>query len=301
MKTARHEIPRTAFALISGSAGWGVPLPEGVKQTGIRVLERNLSFETPWGPSSNWQVLEMDGTITADGKSRTVLNVFSHGWPLDSIDHSAHRRVGWVLGQAGAKKVLADSTCGSLHKFLVPRDFIIPVDVIDFSQTAYTLADGRFKHVYYSNQLFCPSMAETLEKTAQEFWPAPGRVLGHGFSVVVAHNWGPRYSSGAEARAYQYLGADAINQSIGAEATVMREIGTCFAAASYIVRHQDGIAPAFRADGLDTIHSDLAAVSSRISLLATARTPLTESCGCASLRMARPPDYAINAQGRGKE
>ena len=126
------KIPRTPFALISGSAGWGVPLPEGVKQAGIRVLDRNLAFDTPWGPSGNWQILEMDRSITADGKSRAVLNVFSHGWPLDSIDHSSPRRVAWVLSQSGAEKVLADSTCGSLNKFLLPRDFIIPCDIIDF-------------------------------------------------------------------------------------------------------------------------------------------------------------------------
>lgn len=292
------KIPRTPFALISGSAGWGVPLPEGVKQAGIRVLDRNLAFDTPWGPSGNWQILEMDRSITADGKSRAVLNVFSHGWPLDSIDHSSPRRVAWVLSQSGAEKVLADSTCGSLNKFLLPRDFIIPCDIIDFSQTAYTLSGGRFKHVYYSNQLFCPDMAATLEATARELWPAPGRVLGHGLGIVAAHNWGPRYSSGAEARAYQLLGADAINQSIGAEANLMREIGTCFVSASYIVRHQDGIAPAIKIEGLDKIHSDLAEVSSQISLLAIARAVRTESCGCARLRRERPADYAINAQGR---
>lgn len=298
MPRVLEKIPQAPFASLSGSAGWGVPFPEGLKASGVRVLERDLGFETPWGASENWQILEIDGSNTPDGRSRIVLNVFSHGWPVDAIDHSVHRRVGWILQEAGAKKVLADSTCGSLNKFLIPRDFIIPADVIDFSQTAYSLSQGRFRHVLYSKQLFCPDLARTLEKTAQELWPAPGRVLGHGYGIVAAHNWGPRYSSTAEARAYQQLGADAINQSIGAEATVMREIGACFVSASYIVRHQDGIAPHFPADGLDRIHNDLAEVSSRISLLAMARATLSDACGCAQLRMERPPEYAVNAQGR---
>jgi 5'-methylthioadenosine phosphorylase len=298
MAKAETRIHRTPFAIISGSAGWGVPFPDGVKLSGVKVLERNLTFETPWGPSANWQVLEIDGVHTPDKRTRTVLNVFSHGWPLDSVDHSAHRRVGWILREAGARKVLSDSTCGSLNKFLQPRDFIIPADVIDLSQTTYPLSEGRFKHLVLSSQLFCPHLAATLERTARELWLAPGRVLGHAFEIVAAHNWGPRFSSAAEARAYQRLGADAINQSIGAEATVMREIGACFVSASYIVRHQDAIAPKFAGDPIDEIHHDLAEISVRISLLAIARAELSNDCGCSALRVERPDDYAINAQGR---
>jgi 5'-methylthioadenosine phosphorylase len=292
------EVPRTPFAILSGSAGWGVPFPEGLNVTGVRIMDRNLAFETPWGQTANWQVLEIDGSQTLDGKARLVLNVFSHGWSVDAIDHSDHRRVGWVLQQAGAKKVLADSTCGSLNKFLAPRDFIIPADVIDFSQTAYSLAKGRFRHVMIGRQLFCPDMARIVETTARALWPPPGRVLGHSHDIVAAHNWGPRYSSAAEARAYQHLGADAINQSIGAEATVVREVGACFVSASYIVRHQDSIAPHFSQDDLDQIHHDLAEVSSRISLFSIARVSLSDACGCAALRIERPEEYALNAQGR---
>jgi 5'-methylthioadenosine phosphorylase len=301
MPTRTAQVPNVAFAILSGSAGWGVPFPEGLQVTGVRILDRDLAFDTPWGQTANWQILEIDGSQTSDGKARVVLNVFSHGWSIDAIDHSDHRRVGWVLQQAGVKKVLADSTCGSLNKFLAPRDFIIPADVLDFSQTAYSLANGRFRHVMIGRQLFCPELAKTVETTARELWPAPGRVLGHSHDIVTAHNWGPRYSSAAEARAYKQLGADAINQSIGAEASVVREIGACFVSAAYIVRHQDSIAPNYPPDDLDQIHHDLAEVSSRISLLSIARAGLTDKCGCAGLRIERPEEYAVNAQGRKRE
>src|SRR6476660_8930447 len=107
------QVPQIQFAILSGSAGWGVAFPEGLKVEGVKILDRDLAFDTPWGKTSNWQVIELDGKLTQDGKPRLVLNVFSHGWLVDAIDHSDHRRVGWVLQQAGAKKVLADSTCGS--------------------------------------------------------------------------------------------------------------------------------------------------------------------------------------------
>lgn len=298
MPNLTSQIPKITFAILSGSAGWGVPFPEGLKATGVKILDRNLAFDTPWGQTANWQILEIDGSQTSDGEARIVLNVFSHGWSIDVIDHSDHRRVGWVLQQAEVKKVLADSTCGSLNKFLAPRDFIIPADIIDFSQTAYSLANGRFRHVMIGRQLFCPDLAKTVEMTARELWPEPGRVLGHNHDIVVAHNWGPRFSSAAEARAYKQLGADAINQSIGAEASTVREIGACFVSASYIVRHQDSIAPNYPPDDLDQIHDDLAEVSSRISLLSIARASLSDKCGCAALRIQRPEEYAVNAQGR---
>jgi 5'-methylthioadenosine phosphorylase len=295
MERAQAAIPRTAFALLSGSAQWGIPFPAGAGEPGVKVLERKLTFETPWGLSVNWQVLELDRSMTPDGRSRQVLNVFSHGWPVDAIDNSAHRRVAWILAQAGVRKVLADSTCGSLDRFLIERDFIIPVDVIDFTQTLHTLTPGRFRHVLYAHQLFCPSMAETLETVARQLWPAPGRVFGHGFRVVVAHNWGPRYKSPAEGRAFERLGAHAMNQSIGPEATAMREIGACFVSASYIVARHVDVAPP--RDDLDKVHTDLAVVASRISLRAVARASLDAACGCAGLRQIRPEGYAINAQG----
>jgi 5'-methylthioadenosine phosphorylase len=285
-----RSIPKASFAIISGSAGWGVAFPDDLREEGVRVLERELRFETPWGPCDGWQLLELGRPLT-ETAPRHVLNVFSHGWPIDSIDHSAHRRVAWVLAQAGAKKVLADSTCGSLNKALQPRDFFLPSDVIDFTQTQFSLLGGRFQHLCAGSQLFCPQLARTLEETARALWPHPGRVYGLANRLVVAHNWGPRFTSPAEARAFQLLGSDAVNQSIGPEANAMREIGACFISASYVVSFEENVVTGTW-EGLDAIHADLAKPASRISLLTIARATLSNDCGCASHRVTRPADYA---------
>ena len=158
-------IPQTPYALLSGSAGWGLRFPEDLEEPGVRILERWLSFDTPWGAVDNWQLLELDGSLTADGRPRRLLNVFSHGWPHAAIDNETHRKVAWILAQAGVRKVLADSTCGSLNKTLQPRDFVIARDVIDFSQTQHSVMAGRLRHQALATQLFCPSMAQTLERT----------------------------------------------------------------------------------------------------------------------------------------
>jgi 5'-methylthioadenosine phosphorylase len=297
-ETMTAAIPQTPFALLSGSAGWGLRFPEDLGEPGVRILERWLSFDTPWGAVDNWQLLELDGSMTADGHPRRVLNVFSHGWPHAAIDNETHRKVAWILAQAGVRKVLADSTCGSLNKALQPRDFVIARDVIDFSQTQYSVMAGRLRHQALATQLFCPDMAKVLEQTARGLWPAPGRVFGHGHQLVVAHNWGPRFTSRAEARAFQTLGADAVNQSIGPEASAAREIGACFSSASYVVCWEDGIVADLRFD-IDPIHSDLAAAACRISLRALARTDLAAACGCATLRIERARSYADFAPGGG--
>jgi len=290
-------IPQMSFALLSGSAEWGLRFPEDLDEPGVRIIERWLTFETPWGPVDNWQVIELDGSITRDGKPRQLLNVFSHGWPHESIEHATHRKVAWILAQAGVRKVLADSTCGSLNKALQPRDFIIPRDVIDFSQTQHSVMAGRLRHQALATQLFCPNMSGTLERTARDLWPERGRVLGHAHQIVVAHNWGPRFTSRAEARAFQMMGADAVNQSIGPEASAVREIGACFASASYVVCWEDGIVADLKSD-IDAIHRDLTAAACRISLHALAMIELAHECGCAAMRIERSASYAAFAPGR---
>lgn len=290
-----QEIPRTPFALISGSAGWGLRFPEDLQEPGVRVLERGLTFDTPWGSTEKWQLIECDGSIGVDGRPRLVLNVFAHGWPIENIDHATHRSVFWVLGQAGVKKVLSDSTCGSLNRAIQPRDFVISSDILDLTQTPYSTLPGRFKYLCRGAQMFCPSLGQTLESSARGLWTKGGRVYGLSNRLVMAHTWGPRFETPAEARAYQLLGADAVNQSIAPEATNAREIGACFVSASYVTDFVDGVIPDEWGD-LDTIHEELGIVAARISLRAIARAELTEACGCQAFRMVRPSKYAVAAQ-----
>ena len=290
------DIPQTPFALISGTAGWGLKFPDDLNEPGVRVLERELSFETPWGSTHKWQVIEFDGSITADGKARTALNVFGHGWPADRIDHSAQRRVFWVLDQAGVKKVLADSTVGSLNRAVQPRDFVIASDMLYLSQTEYSVLPGRLKYLCRGPQMFCPSMGRTLEQTARELWPTTGRVYGVSNALVAAHTWGPRFETPTEARALQHLGGDFVSQSMCPEATHAREIGACFISGSYVVNYVDGII-ADQWGELDGIHDEMAEVAPRISLRALARTELTDDCGCAAFRTVRPAKYAAGGEG----
>jgi 5'-methylthioadenosine phosphorylase len=289
-------VPTTPFALISGSAGWGLRFPDDLNEPGVRVLDRDLSFDTPWGATDRWQIIEFDGRATADGKTRLALNVFAHGWPVDRVDHAAHRRVFWVLGQAGVRKVLADSTCGSLNRAVQPRDFIVSSDILDLSQTPFSTLPGRFGFLCRGAQMICPDLAGVLERVARGLWPGSARVYGFSNHLVMAHTWGPRFETPAEARALQLLGADAVSQSASVEATNAREIGACFVSASYVTDYVDGIVPGEWGD-LDAIHEEVGATAARISLRTVAQATLTDNCGCHTYRQARPARYAEAAQG----
>ena len=292
------KIPAARFAILSGTAGWGVKFPDDLAESGVRVVERGLTFDTPWGPTDNWQVIEIDRAVTPDGKSRQVLNVFAHGWKLDAADHSVHRQVGWVMGQAGVRKVLADSTCGSLNRALQPRDFVIASDILDLGQTLFSTLPGRFQYMCRGAQLFCPSLGRTLEATARELWPKDLRVYGHPSRLVMAHTWGPRFETPAEARALQHLGCDAVNQSMAAEATVTREIGACFISASYVTNYVDGVLPE-QWGALDSVHEDFGEIAARISLRTIALAEDSDECGCSAFRTARPRRYRVSAQSAG--
>lgn len=286
------SVPQTNFALISGTAGWGIRFPEDLKEPGVRVLERGLSFETPWGVTENWQILEFDASITVDGRSRMALNVFAHGWRSDQIDHAAQRRVFWVLNEASVRKIVADSTCGSLNRAIQPRDLVIASDMLYLAQTEFSVLPGRMKYLCRGKQMFCPSMGSTLEEAAREAWPSNYRVFGPANALVVAHTWGPRFETPAEAQALRLMGADYVSQSMCPEATYAREIGACFTSNSYVVNYVDGIIPEEWGD-LDGIHTEMAEIAPRISLRALAQTVLSDACGCASLRAERPQKYAV--------
>lgn len=291
-------IPQIPFALISGSAQWGLMFPDDVLEPGVSVRERGLVFETPWGPSENWQIIEVSGAGTPDGEPRRILNVFAHGWPIDTIDHEAFRKVAWILQEAGVRKILADSTSGSMNRMLKPGDFIIPWDVLDLSQTRYSLS-GKMTAACQSVQLFCPQLADLLKQTAEELWPHPHRVVGQDQQLVFAHNWGPRFGSRAEAHAYKVMGADAMNHSTGAEASLAREIGACYVAASFIVRWQDGIMDRTPEDST-ALHEKLRHPASRISLRTMMRATLGQECGCHKLRtLTRKEDVRFAQNQRG--
>ena len=284
-------IPRVELALITGSANWGLRFPEDIALPGVRVIARDMAFETPYGVSENWKLLEFDGAMTPDGRARQALCMYSHGNPRDHIDHSCHRRAFAVLEAAGVRRVLASSTIGALNRAIRVGDFVINADVVELTQTPYSLLPGRQHFDCSGKQIVCPACAEILAETARRHWPATARVYGVESGLVAAHAYGPRLTTPAEAIAYRTLGADIINHSIAPEATLAREIGACFVPCAFVTA---GFSDYFRPAGVSVLQEGvlekLGPLASRVALEAAARLPLGVECLCRSLKSAQPEE-----------
>ncbi|RWR09562.1 phosphorylase family protein [Paenirhodobacter populi] len=282
-------IPQVDFALITGSANWGIAVPEDVGVEGVRLLARDLSYATPWGPSDNWKLMEFDGAITADGQNRQVLCMYSHGNPRDEIDHSCHRRAYWVLQQAGVRRIVACSTLGAVNRAIQPGDLVIPADVIELTQTPYSLLPGRQRFDASGKRIICSDGAAILAATAGRHWPEGRRVHGIEQGLVAGHSYGPRLTTPAEAMAFRSLGADVINHSLAVEATLAREIGACFVPIAYVTAGMNDYLD--RTSGAllqQDVLSGLQARTSRVALEMIAALQPTCPCGCHDQLTAQP-------------
>jgi 5'-methylthioadenosine phosphorylase len=258
---------------------------------GISVLARDLAFATPYGLSANWKLLAVDGAMTQDGRPRQVLCMYSHGNPRDEIDHSCHRRAFWVLREAGVRRVIACSTVGAVNKAIQIGDLVIAADIIEMTQTPYSLLPGRQHFDASGKQIVCATCATILAEIARRQWPTGGRVHGIEQGLVAGHTYGPRLTTPAEAIAFRTLGADVINHTIAPEATLSREIGACFTPCAFVTAGFNDYMS--RSSGTliqEGVVERLSHIMSHIVLEAVARLPQSAPCGCHSLLSPQPPE-----------
>ena len=94
------EIPKVRYAVIGGSGTWAGEYPENTGIEGIRILQRDMEFETPFGTTVPMKLFELDGSLTADGQPRQVLTVPFHGFHGLAPWNTPSEQVFWVFQQA---------------------------------------------------------------------------------------------------------------------------------------------------------------------------------------------------------
>lgn len=288
---AATPIPEVELALITGSASWGLAFPEDIKVAGVTVLARDIAFDTPYGRSENWKLLEFAGAIARGGRPRRALCMYSHGNPRDEIDHSCHRRAFWVLRAAGVRRVIACSTVGAVNRAIRTGDLVIAADIIEPTQSVHSLLPGRQRFDASGKEIVCATCAGILAEVAARYWPAGGRIHGIEQGLVAAHAYGPRLTTPAEALMFRTMGADVINHSIAPEATLSREIGACFTPCAFVTATLNDYLS--RANGTllrPGVLEGLSQVTSRIALETAAALPVAEPCQCHALLSPQPPE-----------
>ncbi len=266
-------IPCCDFGFIGGSSTLNISIPDDLNLEYVRCLDQDLVYETPFGPSPAFSLLEVNGPFGA----RRVLNCRMHGWRDRVSRADASRQIFWVFRQAGAGRIISEGGVGAVNHLLKPRDLVIPNDYIDVSLRKDVSLDNRYLLVM--REALCPNMRRIIYEKARQEWD--GYVFSRGIYV---NTDGRHFESPAEVQSYKQAGADAVGQSICPEVYLAREIGACYAGLYMVVNYAEGIVEAWQHAELEDIFINQGVALGRLVFSILRDMPEVKACNCAELR-----------------
>jgi 5'-methylthioadenosine phosphorylase len=185
-----------------------------------------VKVDTPYGPpSSSVKIGQIDG--------RQVAFMPRHGDKHEFPAHRVNFRANvWAMKEAGVRRIIGPSACGSLKPELTPGTFVIPDQFVDRTRgRADTYYDGpQTTHVSAADP-YCPGLRKALLETAEE--------AVDGGTVVVIQ--GPRFSTRAESKWFASQGWDLVNMTQYPEAWLARELELCYAAVMLVTDYDVGL------------------------------------------------------------
>jgi 5'-methylthioadenosine phosphorylase len=263
-------VPAAPRAIIGGSGSLGAEFP-GELHGDARVVERDLVFDTPWGDSPPFTLMEVAGV--------RALHVRMHGWRKGVSRGRASRQVFSVLHRAGVRRILSDAGVGSLNHLLDPGDLVVVDDFVDQTTDRDRYGAVVGDHLLIMRDPVCATGRQALVAAARQVAPER-RVFTRGTYVVTE---GPRFESPAEVRHLQSMG-DVVGQSFCPEVWLARDIGACYAGVYLIVNYAEGVVQDWEHDVLKQIFREDAGMMGRILLSALASLLASDECHCRELR-----------------
>ncbi|AAC06801.1 S-methyl-5'-thioadenosine phosphorylase [Aquifex aeolicus] len=228
------------LGIIGGSGLYNLP--------GIKVKEE-VQVKTPFGePSSPVVIAEVEGKKVAF----LARHGRGHEYPPHLVPYRANL---WALREVGVKRVLGISAVGGINELLMPGDFVVIHDYLDFTKTrrstyyegkfsvkvegedkvAKLLREGKVVHVDMS-EAYCPEMRKVLIQILKEknfrFHP----------KGVYACTEGPRFETPSEIKMLKLLGADVVGMTGYPEVALARELTMCYASLCVVANPAAGIA-----------------------------------------------------------
>lgn len=181
---------------------------------------KEIEVKTPYGkPTSKLTI----GKI----KDADVVIIARHGKGHVITPTNVNYRANiHALKEQGCTHILATTACGSLKREIGRGHFVILDQFIDFTRHRKSTFHEDFKE----GVKHAP-MAEPFDKGMRGALIKAGKELKldvHEKGVVVTIE-GPRFSTKAESKMFQKLGADVINMSIAPEAALANEAGVPYA------------------------------------------------------------------------
>ncbi len=218
------------------------------KLEGIKVLEEK-EFKTPFGePSSPIVLAEVEGKRVAflarHGKE--------HRYPPHLVPYRANL---WAFREVGVKRVLGISAVGGINKLLLPGDFVVIDDFLDFTKSrkstyyegvyspdvsgedkvAKLLNEKRVVHIDVT-EAYCPEMRKILIDVLEE------KEFRFHRKGVYACTEGPRFETPSEIRMIEKLGADVVGMTGYPEVVLAKELTMCYASLCVVANPAAGIA-----------------------------------------------------------
>lgn len=277
-----ERIPRADLAFIGGSGTFDLDFPADLDLEDVDILEKNLVFATPFGPSPPLNYLLFP-------RGRKVLTCRMHGWRPGVSRRAASQQIFWIFREAGVKRILAEGGVGTVHLQSRPGEMVIPDDYIDLSCRRDTSITEDY--LLIMRDPFCPVLRELLAETAGRLQPS-GAIRTEGVYAVTD---GRHFESRAEVRALAAMGADVIGQSLAPEVYLAREIGACYAGIHQVVNRAEGIGEDWSHEELSGIFHGRSSFMGSLCAEALKAIPLRADCVCRDLRkktLLRFPDQA---------
>jgi len=236
-----ETIPKAEFGWIGGSNTWGMRFPEGLERPEVRVLEYVGPFETPFGKSAPFKLVEVAG--------KRGLRVAMHGcYPSKSeviLPWYSAKQIMWIFKEAGASWAITDGSVGGVQKAdgsdLPPWSAVIPDDfVMDFVPQPESNFGGRmpretaiFKRMA---QPFCGGLRCHLIEAA---YKQSAFVGVHDKAVYRCTQFG-RFETAAEVELLKMLGKTVIvGQTVAHEAVAARKFGLHFASLNVVSNYAE--------------------------------------------------------------
>jgi 5'-methylthioadenosine phosphorylase len=195
---------------------------------------RTKEIVTPFGKPSDKLLI---GTI--NGKKIIVLPRHNkkHTLTPTNVPYRANL---WALKHLGCTHILATTACGSLKEDMAPGNLVFPDQFIDFTKLRkLTFFETKVVHTAMAEP-FAKALRLKLVKAAQKL-----KFTYHASGTIVTIE-GPRFSTKAESKMFQTLGADLINMSTVPEVTLANELSIPYQSIAMVTDYdcwREGVLP----------------------------------------------------------
>jgi 5'-methylthioadenosine phosphorylase len=189
-----------------------------------------VEIETPYGtPSAPFTLGEVAG--------KRVAFLPRHGLKHELPPHRIPYRANvWAMRELGVRRIIGPNASGSLRADIGLGEFVVTDQFIDrTSGREHTFYDGPETTHISAADPYCPDLRRLLVEAARD----RGIPVRDGGTVIVVE--GPRFSTRAESRWFQSMGADTINMTQYPEGYLARELELCYANISMVTDHDVGV------------------------------------------------------------